>query len=38
MTNIIDIEHSHLMMHMLACDNASAYSKFAHDCDIVYGE
>ena len=36
MANIIVIEHSHLMMHVLAGSSMSAHSKFACMCNIAF--
>ena len=35
MANTIAIDHSHLMMHVLASGSTSARSKFACECDIA---
>ena len=38
MANTIAIEHSHLMMRVLAGSSTSARSKFARECDVACGQ
>ena len=38
MTNTTAIEHSHLMMHVLAGGSTSACSKFARECNVACGQ
>ena len=37
MANTIAIEHSHLMMRVLASNSTSVRSKFARECDVACG-
>ena len=37
-SNTIATEYSHLVMHVLTGGSPSACSKFAHECDVAFGQ